>query len=291
MNSLIKSIQTQTSNTKARPSTMQMSTTVCALIQELQSPPTTAAVVKPIQDTLVAYLTSPAILSSASKAMLKLISSAIALTFEVGDCSKINATFIEPMMAQISAYSSSQASCDDRLARLYVLSKVFQTIKQSCFVGCPPTKELIDLYGKIASKSNSAVLRVFCYQAVTRVVKVGSQNVSQVVPDLVKGHVKMIDKVFQAEQISAPQKVVAAECLKALAILVNKSFSYSMVGQYYEQLTQMCFRNFHEPHLAVDRFYLADVLAELLTLRLEESKKQADIKISFKKFQDQQNQG
>ena len=35
-----------------------------------------------------------------------------------------------------------------------------------------------------------------------------------------------------------------------------------------------------------DGSYLAELLVELLTLRLEESKKQADIKSSFKKYQD-----
>lgn len=286
MNNLIKNIQAQSANQKAKPSVMQIADVVCALLAEVQAPRTTSAVLKPIQEPLISYLTSAHVLQSSSKALLKLIAKCIALVFELGDCSKMQASFIEPMATQINAFSSSQASCSERLARLYLLSKVFQVIKQSCFVGCPPTKELIDLYAKIAVKSNGGVVRVFCYQAITRVVKVGSQNISLVAADLIKNHVKMIDKVYQAEHMSSHQKIVAAECLKALTYLVNQSFSFSMVAQHYEQLSQMCLRNFHEPHINADRSYLAELLVELLTLRLEESKKQADIKSSFKKYQD-----
>lgn len=94
--------------------------------------------------------------------MLKLIAKAISLTFESGDSSKIMGSFIEPTMASINGFNSSQAACDERLIKIYLISKVFQTVNQSCFVGCPPTKELIDLFLKIASKNNQTILRIYC---------------------------------------------------------------------------------------------------------------------------------
>ena len=63
---------------------------------------------------------------------------------------------------------------EERLGKLYVLSKMYSSVKQSCFCGSPPTKELIDTFAKIGNKSSDQTVKVHAYKALTRVIKAGA---------------------------------------------------------------------------------------------------------------------
>ena len=53
----------------------------------------------------------------------------IKVIYEIADFSKIGAQFTDPML---SAINTSQ-QLDERVYKIYVLTKVFQTINKSCF--------------------------------------------------------------------------------------------------------------------------------------------------------------
>ena len=113
-------------------------------------------------------------------------------------------------------------SVEERLAKIYILSKVFETVKQSCFVGCPPTKELVDIFAKIGNKSNDSQSRIHCYKALTRVMKAGAQNVSAVIPDLVKNYAKTAEKLMSSSSSQATDAdwQIKLQCVKGLKLLV-----------------------------------------------------------------------
>ena len=65
----------------------------------------------------------------------------------------------------------------------------------SCFLGSPPSKELVDMFLKIGSKSSDNQVRIHSFQALTRVLKAAPQNLSVVVPELVKNYAKILEKL------------------------------------------------------------------------------------------------
>ena len=108
---------------------------------------------------------------------------------------------------------------------MYILSKMFQTVKQSCFVGSPPTKEMIDAFIKVGNKSSDAILKVQGYKALTRVIKAAPQNLSSYIPEIMKNHFKYVER----EDVD-----IKIQCVKGMQILVKKSFSYTILHDYYE---------------------------------------------------------
>ena len=87
----------------------------------------------------------------------------------------------------------------ENLKKMYLISKFFQKVKQSCFLGSPPSKELTDMFMKIGThKSAETNLRIQCFKAMTRIFKAGAQNISVLIPDLVKNYIKIIEKFLSA---------------------------------------------------------------------------------------------
>ncbi len=69
-------------------------------------------------------------------------------------------------------------------------------------------------------------------------MKAGAQNVSLVIPDLVKGYTKTTEKLMSSSSSQAADVdwQVKLQCVKGLILLVQNSFSFSMLAQYYDQI-------------------------------------------------------
>ena len=63
-------------------------------------------------------------------------------------------------------------------------------------------------------------------------MKAGAQNVSLVIPDLVKNYSKMAEKLMSSSSNQAADMdwQVKLQCVKGLKVLVQKSFSFSMLA-------------------------------------------------------------
>ena len=91
----------------------------------------------------------------------------IKVIYEIADFSKIGTQFTDPMLSSIN----TSQQLDERVYKIYVLTKVFQTINKSCFSGSPPTKEILDALMKIGNKTSDAMVKIQCYKGMTRVLK------------------------------------------------------------------------------------------------------------------------
>ena len=59
-------------------------------------------------------------------------------------------------------------------------------------------------------------------------MKAGAQNISLVIPDLVKNYTKIAEKLMSSSSSQAADMdwQVTLQCVKGLKVLVQKSFSY-----------------------------------------------------------------
>ena len=120
--------------------------------------------VKKVQDNIVQLLISQQTTHSGGKLLMRSIVKCICTIFENGDYNQLNGTFVTPML---QAIQESKGNQEERLAKIYILSKVFLTIKQSSFLGNPPTKELIEAFVKVGNKSNFMTLYLESNQQLT----------------------------------------------------------------------------------------------------------------------------
>lgn len=131
---------------------------------------------------------------------MKAVVDCLVAVFEKADYGKIMPTLVQPLCSQIQTLSTTgQGINEERLAKIYILSKFFQRVNQSVFVGSPPSKELLDLFIRLATKSSDAHVRAHCYQAIARVLKSGMQCLNVHIPELLKFYTKTLDKVLSQE--------------------------------------------------------------------------------------------
>ena len=88
---------------------------------------------------------------------------------------------------------------EERVSKIYILSRWLRVTNQIHFSGNPPSKETIDLLQKIASKSSDNQVRQACFTAIKRVVKANHQNLSLIASDLYKSLIKQIEKIMQGK--------------------------------------------------------------------------------------------
>ena len=177
---------------------------------------------------------------------MKAIVDCLVALFEKGDYGKIMPNLVLPLCNQIQTLSTTGLGInEERLAKIYILSKFFQRVNQSVFIGSPPSKELLDLFMKLAMKSSDAHVRAHCYQAVTRVIKSGVQSLNIHVQELVKFYTKTLDKVLSSDPSPSDHQIKVA-CGKGLSGLVAKIFSLPLLQQNYEALQAVCFKAFSD---------------------------------------------
>ena len=78
------------------------------------------------------------------------------------------------------------------------------------------------------------------------------------------------------------------QSIKILSLLVRNHFSYFMMHEHFSVYYSTAMKIFHFPEPAGGKA-MAEMLAEVYALRLEESFKQADIKTSFVKYTEGQD--
>ena len=83
------------------------------------------------------------------------------------------------------------------MPKIYLLTRVFCSIKSSAFAGNPPTKEIYDALFKLYSKgSNQNLFKIHCMKGISRIIKANTQNTSIIIPEIIKNNVKIIDKTY-----------------------------------------------------------------------------------------------
>lgn len=125
--------------------------------------------------------------------------------------------------------SSNSTTNEERYSKIYIVSKVFETVKQSCFLGSAPTKELFDMFTKLGSKSSDMQVRIACFKALKRVLKAGAQNAFNISAELLKTYTKILDKYLSASELKEHDIVIKEQCLKGLVHFVKKSMNMQLL--------------------------------------------------------------